>query len=161
MYLFGKRLTENTPAAFLTCVLFTFDFMHFTQTRIATIDVYITFFVLLMYFFLYRYCQIGFYDTPLSKTFLPLGACGICMGLGIACKWTGVYAGMGLAVLFFASLYRRYREYCYAKAAPTAESGGIKHSHILRVFFPYTLKTLGFCILFFVGIPALDRKSVV
>lgn len=155
MYLFGKRLTENTPAAFLTCVLFTFDFMHFTQTRIATIDVYITFFVLLMYFFLYRYCQIGFYDTPLSKTFLPLGACGICMGLGIACKWTGVYAGMGLAVLFFASLYRRYREYCYAKAAPTAESGGIKHSHILRVFFPYTLKTLGFCILFFVGIPAL------
>lgn len=155
MYLFGKRLTKNTSGAFLTCVLFTFDFMHFTQTRIATIDVFITFFVLLMYFFMYCYCQTSFYDTPLPKTFLPLGACGICMGLGIACKWTGIYAGLGLAVLFFSSLFCRYREYCYAKTAPDAESGGIKHSHILQAFFPHTVKTLVFCVLFFVGIPAL------
>ena len=60
-----------------------------------------------MYFFMYRYCRMSFYDTSLIKTLLPLGACGISMGLGIACKWTGVYAGVGLAVLFFATLYRR------------------------------------------------------
>jgi len=155
LYLFGKTLTENTSAATLACILFTFDFMHFTQTRIATIDVYITFFVLLMYFFMYCYCRKSFYDTPLPKTFLPLGACGICMGLGIACKWTGIYAGAGLAVLFFAVLFRRYREYCYAKAAPEGTSGGIAHAHILQVFLPCTVKTLCFCLLFFVGIPAL------
>lgn len=155
IYLFGKMLTENTPAAALTCVLFTFDFMHFTQTRIATIDVYITFFVLLMYFFMYRYCRKSFYDTPLSKTLLPLGACGVCMGLGIACKWTGIYAGAGLAVIFFAVLLRRYREYCYAKTSPEGASNGIEHAHILKVFLPHTLKTLCFCLVFFVGIPAL------
>lgn len=155
LYLFGKRLTENTPAAVLSCVLFTFDFMHFTQTRIATIDVYITFFVLLMYLFMFCYCRKSFYDTPLSKTFLPLGACGVCMGLGIACKWTGVYAGAGLAVLFFAVLLRRYREYCYAKADPAGESNGIAHAYILRVFRPHTIRTICFCLFFFVAVPAL------
>lgn len=43
-------MTRNTPAAALACFLFAFDFMHFTQTRIATIDVYITFFVIAMYY---------------------------------------------------------------------------------------------------------------
>lgn len=155
LYLFGKRLTESTPAAALACVLFTFDFMHFAQTRIATIDVYITFFVLLMYFFMFCYCRKSFYDTPLSQTLLPLGACGVCMGLGIACKWTGVYAGAGLAVLFFAVLFRRYLEYCYAKANPAGESSGISHEYILRVFRPHTVRTLCFCLLFFVAVPAL------
>ncbi|MCM1063503.1 MAG: phospholipid carrier-dependent glycosyltransferase [Eubacterium sp.] len=155
IYLFGKKLTENTPAAALSCVLFAFDFMHFTQTRIATIDVYVTFFVLLMYFFLYCYSRISFYDTPLSKTFLPLGACGVCMGLGIACKWTGIYAGAGLALIFFAVLFRRYREYRYARSAPEDISNGISHRHILKVFLPCTVRTLAFCVLFFVGIPAL------
>lgn len=155
LYLFGKRLTENTPAAALACVLFSFDFMHFTQTRIATIDVYITFFVLLMYFFMFCYCRKSFYDTPLSQTLLPLGACGVCMGLGISCKWTGVYAGAGLAVLFFAVLFRRYREYRYAKTDPTGKSSGISHEYILRVFRPHTVRTLCFCLLFFVAVPAL------
>ena len=155
VYLFGKRLTESTALAALACVLFTFDFMHFTQTRISTIDVYITFFVMLMYYFMYRYCQMSFYDTPLVKTFLPLGACGVCMGLGIACKWTGIYAGAGLSLLFFATLYRRYAEYCYAKASPQDESYGIPHSYILKTFAPNTRRTIGFCVIFFVMIPAL------
>ena len=68
----------------LASTLFAFDFMHFAQTRIATIDVYITFFVLLMYYFMYQYMETSFYDTPLKKTWIPLGACGLCMGLGVA-----------------------------------------------------------------------------
>lgn len=155
IYLFGKRLTDNTSATALACILFAFDFMHFTQTRIATIDVYITFFVLLMYFFMYRYCQYSFYDTALSKTLVPLGACGVCMGLGIASKWTGVYAGAGLALIFFGVLWRRYREYRYAESVPEGESNGIAHAHILQAFLPNTVKTLVFCLFFFVIAPGL------
>lgn len=155
LYLFGKRLTKETPLAALTCVLFTFDFMHFTQTRIATIDVYVTFFVILMYYFMFRYCSLSFYDTDLKKTFLPLGACGICMGLGIASKWTGIYAGAGLAILFFANLYRRYREYLYARKFPTGTTKGISHKKILNSFAPHTKKTIAFCMVFFVAIPGL------
>lgn len=155
VYLFAKRLTNHTPVSALACVLFTFDFMHFAQTRIATIDVYITFFVILMYYFMYQYSTMSFYDKPLWKTFLPLGACGFCMGLGIASKWTGIYAGMGLAIVFFATLYRRYREYLYALKEPDGASRGIPHRRILEQFVPCTRKTIFFCMLFFVLIPGL------
>jgi len=155
IYLFGKRMTGNTPAAALCCFLFAFDFMHFVQTRIATIDVFITFFVIAMYYFMYLYYNQSFYDTPLKHTLLPLGACGIAMGLGFACKWTGAYAGIGLAILFFATLFRRFREYLYAKKYPKGTTNGIAHSDILQKFIPYTAKTIGFCLIFFVIIPVV------
>ncbi|MCM1058518.1 MAG: phospholipid carrier-dependent glycosyltransferase [Firmicutes bacterium] len=155
IYLFARRLTESTSLAALGCFLFAFDFMHFTQTRLATIDVYITFFVILMYYFMYRYTRLSFYDTPLAKTFLPLGACGVCMGLGIACKWTGVYAGAGLAVLFFGAMCRRYREYLYARKKPDGSTEGISHRAVLAGFAPGVLRTCLFCLLFFVAVPAL------
>lgn len=155
VYLFARRLTESTPLAALGCFLFSFDFMHFTQTRLATIDVYITFFVILMYYFMYRYTRLSFYDTPLRKTFLPLGACGVCMGLGIACKWTGVYAGIGLALIFFGVMYRRTREYLYARKDPDGSTGGISHRAVLKCFLPNMLRTFLFCLLFFVAVPAL------
>ena len=155
LYLFAKKAAGCTSLATLAAMLFAFDFMHFTQTRIATIDVYITFFVLLMYLFMYRYSILSFYDTPLWKTLVPLGLCGISMGLGIACKWTGVYAGIGLAFIFFAVLFRRYREYRFAAQNPNACTNGISHSHILRVFRPYILRTVLFCMFFFVLLPVL------
>lgn len=43
------------------------------------------------------------------------------MGLGIASKWTGIYAGAGLAVLFFITLYKRYSEYRVAVKTPMAK----------------------------------------
>ena len=155
VYLFARRLSKGTLLSALACVLFAFDFMHFTQTRIATIDVYVTFFVILMYYFIHRYACMSFYDTALRKTLLPLGACGICMGLGIACKWTGIYAGCGLAVIFFSVLYRRYREYVYAGRDPSGSTKGISHRKIRESFLPYTRRTILFCLVFFVAVPAI------
>ena len=108
-----------------------------------------------MYYFMYQYSTLSFYDTPLKKTWLPLGACGVCMGLGIASKWTGVYAGIGLAMIFFYVLYRRYMEYVYAKKKPKGTTDGISHKNILKRFLPYTRKTIYFCLIFFVLVPAL------
>jgi len=170
LYLFGKKITNSTAGGAFACFLFAFDFMHFTQTRIATIDVFVTFFVILMYYFMFQYCHMSFYDTPLGKTLLPLGASGIAMGLGIACKWTGAYAGAGLAILFFGVLIQRYREYLWAKAmhadnehttsrsdSPAFSRGPDLHTkkalYISEKFTANTLKTLCFCLLFFVAIP--------
>lgn len=155
VYLFARRVTDSTPLAALGCFLFSFDFMHFTQTRLATIDVYITFFVIVMYYFMYRYACLSFYDTPLKKTFLPLGLCGVCMGLGIACKWTGVYAGIGLALIFFGVMLRRYREYRYAAGNPGGATAGISHGDILKDFRPAARNTILFCMVFFVMLPVL------
>ena len=153
IFIFVKKLTKKTWLAALGCILFTFDFMHFAQTRIATIDVYVTFFIILMYYFMYKYYTMSFYDTPLKKTFIPLALSGICMGLGVASKWTGAYAGAGLAVIFFITLTQRYLEYRYAVAHPSGKSSGIDNRRIIEEFTPKMMKTLGWCVIFFVIVP--------
>lgn len=153
MYLLGRNISRNRFVGAFTAFLFAFDFMHFAQTRLTTIDVYITFFVIVMYYFMERYINTSFYDTPLKKTWIPLGACGIAFGFGIASKWTGAYAGAGLAIIFFASLVNRYREYRYALAKPKGATNNIRHNHIIKVFKENILRTIGFCMIFFVVIP--------
>ena len=64
-----------------------------------------------------------------------------------------VYAGCGLALLFFAHLLRRYREYLYAKAHPGKSTNGIDHKYIVKNFANYTIKTIDFCLTFFVLVP--------
>ncbi len=155
IYIFARRMFNYKWLATLACLLFTFDFMHFAQTRISTVDVYVTFFIMLMYMFMFKYYCYSFYDTPLRKTLVPLGLCGISMGLGIACKWTGVYAGIGLAVIFFITLYNRYKEYSYAMRNPNSETDGIKHTDVISAFKKNTLITVAFCCIFFIIIPLL------
>lgn len=153
IYVFAKKLFGKTAYAAFCAALISFDFMHFAQTRIATIDVYVTFFIILMYLFMLMYSRLSFYDTDLKRTFLPLGLCGICFGLGVASKWTGLYAGGGLAVIFFAVLWRRYREYRLALRDPSGVSDGISHKYIAEKFPRYAAATVGFCVIFFVLVP--------
>lgn len=153
IYLLVRNLLKDRLMGAVATTLLAFDFMHFTQTRISTIDVFVVFFIILMYYFMERYLRYSFYDTPVEKTFLPLGACGVMFGLGVASKWTGLYAGAGLAVLFFISLYKRFMEYRYALAHPNEIVNGFSCQKIIQKFVPSTMKTIGFCLLFFVVIP--------
>lgn len=134
IYLTAKKMFGVTWISVCTASMLAVDFMHFTQSRIATIDVYVTFFIMLMYLFMYKYYTMSFFDTSLKKTFLPLGACGIAFGLACACKWTGLYAGAGVAVIFFITLFERYLE-----NQPE--------------FKTKTIKTLLFCTIFFIAVP--------
>ena len=107
LYVFAKRIFKRTDLAFIATGLFTFDCMHFTQTRIATIDVYAVFFILLMYLFMYEFISQNLFDVPLKKLLPKLFLSGLFFGLGVASKWTGCYAGVGLAVLLFSYLIAR------------------------------------------------------
>lgn len=138
LYLLAKRMFKETWISIAVTLLFAFDFMHFVQTRIATVDVFVTFFIMVAYYFMLRYLETNFYEMKLSKTFVPLGLCGIAMGLSWACKWTGIYASAGLCILFFAHMLRRYE--------------GMTKSH---QFGPLFLRTIGFCCIFFVMIPVV------
>lgn len=155
IYLFALRLLKKSWLAIVTCLLFTFDFMHFAQTRISTIDVYVTFFIMLMYYFMYKYYSTSFYDTPFKTGLKYLAICGTFMGLGIASKWTGIYAGAGLAVLFCITMCKRYNEYRYAVKNPSGQTDGISHSFIAQNFKPYMIKTFIWCCIFFVIVPII------
>ena len=138
----AKRLFRRRDLAFLAAALLALDTMHFTQTRIATVDVFILFFILLMVLFMTDYIQMDYMKEPLKKLFLPLGACGVSFGLGVASKWTGLYAGAGLAVMFFAHMIR-------------AGIACRKDTAARREFWRRTWATVGFCCVFFLAIPAL------
>lgn len=155
IYLFALRLLKKRWLAVVTCLLFTFDFMHFAQTRIATIDVYVTFFIMLMYYFMYKYYSSNFYDGSFKKGLMYLALCGTSMGLGIASKWTGMYAGAGLLILFCITIYKRYNEYRFAVKDPSGETEGISHKFVIDNFKPYMIKTVIWCCVFFIIVPLI------
>ena len=128
--------------------LMALDSMHFTQTRIATIDSYSVFWIMLMYLFMFRYCQMSWNHQPFRRTLIPLGLCGVTMGIAWATKWIGIYASAGLAILFFWTLFLRAREYYQARKARQAQS-------LTPDFWRNLWITLGFCVVFFVVIPVL------
>lgn len=149
MYAFAKRLFKKSEYALLAAGLFAFDFMHYTQTRIATIDVYGVFFIILMFYYMYRYYEMNFYSDGLKKTLKPLALAGLFFGLGAASKWICFYAGAGLAVLLFTSLAKRFMEWRrYRRSDDEAEREAVSK------FVPNTIKTLLWCCVFYLAIPA-------
>ena len=151
-YFFAKKLTGDTPAAAFTCFLFAFDFMHFAQTRIATIDVYVVFFILCMYYFMYRFLCMDVSVTPLKKLLVPLFFCGLAMGLGVASKWTGVYAGLGLAVLFFGHVSEVLMQ--STSDDPRIKKWTLKNA-LTSSLGKKVFKIMGYCVIFFVVIPLI------
>jgi 4-amino-4-deoxy-L-arabinose transferase-like glycosyltransferase len=138
IFILLKWLFSKTSVAVCGTLLFTFDFMHFVQTRISTIDVYAVFFILCMYLFMFRYITSG-YDTPFWKSAPSLLLAGISFGVGAAAKWVCVYAGGGLLVLYTLCLWNR-----------------AKHYRLLgRSFLPYLLQTLLLSFAGFILIPGV------
>lgn len=160
IYMMALRLFRKTGYAALAAGLFALDFMHFTQTRISTIDVYGVFFIMLMFYFMQRYATMNFFKQPLGKTLVPLFWSGLFFGIGVASKWIVLYGGAGLAVMLGLSLFERYREY---KAAGRLLGEGKLADQELkeacrkadRSFWKNTILTLASCVLFFVIIPAV------
>jgi dolichyl-phosphate-mannose-protein mannosyltransferase len=133
MYMFGKRLFRKSEFAWIASFLLTFDFMHFAQTRISTIDVYGVFFIMLMFYYMYRYTTLSFYKQKLWNTLIPLGISGLFFGIGAASKWIVIYGGAGLALLLLLSLLERFSEYRSARRLlrleEAQESNSDIHSH--------------------------------
>ncbi len=140
MYLLLKSIFKKTNIAFLGTTLLAFESMHFTQTRLSTIDTYVVFFIMLMYLFMYRYISSG-YDTPLKKTVWPLALCGLSWGLAMSSKWTAFYAAIGLVVLYVVYLVKRGRWQ--------------KEQGQSREFKRFLWGALGLSVVFFVLIPGV------
>ena len=140
LYHLLKQLFGRPYLCFAGTALFAFDFMHFTQTRIATIDTYAVFFLLLMYDAMAAFLRRDIRHDNMKKLLLPLLLSGIFTGLGIASKWTAAYGAVGLAVLFFGKLILSFRD--------EIRAGGD-----LALLKNRWLRLCLWCCLFFVAIP--------
>ena len=173
LYLLAKQLFKRRDLAAFSMAAFSLDLMHFTQTRIATIDSFPVFFILLSYWFMVRYMQADVFaveegEKPVLftkaywKSLIPLAFSGLMMGLSIASKWIGLYSAVGLAVLYFTAIYRQYRAgniaFCYStdgsdeslSANQVKRIKGAQNHALNRAFI-----TCGFCVVFFVLVPCI------
>lgn len=141
MYAFAKALFDNRFVATSVGVLISFDCMHYTLSRICTIDTFVAFFIILTYYFMYRYIQVdNEYRSnhkwendsfPPKNVYVYLILSGLSMGCAIATKLTGVYAAIGLAIIFI---------YHTVKNWPKKQASGMAW----------------FCVLFFIVIPLVQ-----
>ncbi len=136
MYLFGWKISRRSWTAFTAAVLIACDCMHLTLSRIATIDIIVADFILLMFLFMFCFIDEMNRGGKLSKQLLWIFLSGVSTALAIATKWTGIYAAGGVAVIFFTFLIK----YC-AKKKTFKES------------LPYLVKLCIACVISFVIIP--------
>lgn len=132
LYVFLKKMFGYTAAAACGTVVFAFDFMHYTQTRLATIDTYAVFFILLMNLFMYLWLT----EKDEKKRLRWLALSGVFFGMGAASKWVCIYAGAGLGALW--AVYWIVR-FCREK----------------KTALPAFWRNVEWCLLFFVAVPAV------
>ena len=115
MYILAKKFFKNRKWALLAALIMMFDNFHFAHTRIALVDGFQVFFILLSVLFMKNYIDLE-KDAPFKKQALYLILSGTFIGCAITTKWNAVYAGLGLAIVFFVHLFKMYNvnviKYC-------------------------------------------------
>ena len=152
IWLLGLQLLKNQKWAFAAAFLFACDCMHFTQTRIATIDSFPVLFMMIMFLFMARWRERSLFGSGASfrKGILDLFLSGLFMGLAIASKWIGCYGAAGLALLFFAHFL--HEVFLWRDAV---KSGDPTLRTAASLFPRRAVITLACCCVFFVVIPVV------
>ena len=137
-YLFAHKLFARTELSCFATILTGTAFMNTTLSRIATIDILVCFFVILMFYFMYGYVDSLNKNKGFGEQTLWLFFCGIAMALAVSTKWTGFYGAFGIAIMFFYFLFRKI--------------GGVGN---IKSAKGYLIKTFLLCVVFFILIPAV------
>lgn len=93
IYVFARDLFKSQRAGLLAAFLLAFDFMHFVESRIATPETFILFFIMAMFYCFLRYIQ----KPENGGKFLFLSL--VFFGLGFSTKWVTMWGFIGLMIL--------------------------------------------------------------
>lgn len=111
-YYFLFRITKYSSLwASIGTGLFVIDGMRIVMGRIATLDTFAVFFILCAFLLMYIFRENFRNKEKTYKWALPLAFSGIFFGISIAVKWTGVYAGAGLFVVFMITIIQWLVDY--------------------------------------------------
>jgi dolichyl-phosphate-mannose-protein mannosyltransferase len=101
IYVLGKKLLGTWIGGFASAFLLAFDFMHFTMTRISTVDTYVVFFSLASQLFFLIYLKNVLKDGWKTSV-LPLFLAVLFFAFGFSTKWFVLYGFAGQLVLLAA-----------------------------------------------------------
>lgn len=107
MYVFSKKLFKSRIYAIFASLLMALDGFHFAQTRMGTVDSQLVLYILTSYYFMYSYLVIP-KDSKIKKKIINLSLSGLFISLAISTKWTGLFAGLGLFIIFMGHFYYTY-----------------------------------------------------
>lgn len=93
MYLFGTLLFKKRRYGVYSALIMLLDTFRFAHTRMGTVDSYLVLFITLSIFFMYCFIH----NNRIRYLFLS----GLFFGLSISIKWTGLYSGFALAIIYF------------------------------------------------------------
>lgn len=101
LYLLARRLTGSTAAATLAAGLLAVDFLHFLQSRLAMLDVFVTMFgVAAVLFAVIDRDRLAAGALRSGRIARPWRlAAGVAGGAAVACKWSGLGALAAVIVL--------------------------------------------------------------
>lgn len=102
IFLMGKRMFRSVLAGFFAAFLLTFDFMHFSLARLATGEIYIAFFSLLMFYFAFDYL----YKRKENDKRTSLFICIVLFGFCFAVKWIAIFGLAAVLILLLISNLR-------------------------------------------------------
>lgn len=95
IYMLGKKLFGTWIGAFASAFFLTFDFMHFTMARMATVDTYVVFFSLASQLFFLIYIK-DVIKNGWRAPIVPLFLGFLFFALGFSTKWFVLYGFVGL-----------------------------------------------------------------
>jgi dolichyl-phosphate-mannose-protein mannosyltransferase len=109
VYLLGKQMLGTWIGGFAAAFLLTFDFMHFTMSRLGTADTYVIFFNVAAQLFFFIYLKNVFKDGWKTSV-LPLGLAFIFFALAFSSKWLVLYGFVGLVLILVAMRLNEVRK---------------------------------------------------
>ena len=111
MYRFGVKVFGKKSAGLFMAFLMATDLMHFVQSRVATIETFVVFFLILVFYYLYdiyKKATEGSEQLPVKSFIFS----GFFLGLAISCKWTGLYSTLviiPISIICFVGIFRSGR----------------------------------------------------
>lgn len=112
IYIFAKKLSGKRSVAIFSCLLFTFDFMHYSISKGAFIDSIVTLFVLVEYVALFGYIKASHKNCHWRERFSYLFFCGIFFSLSVSTKWSAFFSLIAIiiSVIYYELIKKQFSD---------------------------------------------------
>ena len=150
LFWFVYLVTGNGMVSLIASGLLCLDFMHFTLSRIGTLDSLAGFFILLMITLLIQVLKKAEREMtegrkrPSVRLIMWMVLDGLAVGMGVSTKWTGFYAMLAMALCFLGFI-----GYEIWKQKKTGNPIGYTVTFLIEGIGIYSLLSLGIYLLSF------------